>query len=284
MGTRISRLLAGVCVLAVSLAVDDGLRVFGEPARRAGGGADAQAAVALGNKKQSFDPKAQFEKGQKALQNGDLQAAEAAFQKVLAADPRSAGAYSNLGVIAMRRKDWDQALKLLQKAQKLQPHMAGIRLNIGLVEYRRGDYTNAIAPLESVVRDQPDSQQAHYLLGLCELFTQHWDKSVAALEPLWPQMSHDVTYLYVLGMAAHHAGEKELDEKALSQLIEIGSDAPEVHLIVAKPYLNHRDYDNAIAELNLAVAASPNLPLVLLNLGAACMRLNQYELADSEDR
>jgi len=51
---------------------------------------------------------------------------------------RSGAAYANLGVIAMRRKEWDHALSLLQRAEKLEPKMAGIRLDIGLVKYRRG--------------------------------------------------------------------------------------------------------------------------------------------------
>ena len=109
------------------------------------------------------DPKAWFARGQAALLAGDLDSAEADFRKVAAADPASGAAYANLGVIAMRRKQWNQALALLQKAEKLDPKMTGIRLNIGLVKYRRGDYAGAIRPLAAVVREQPDSQQARYL-------------------------------------------------------------------------------------------------------------------------
>src|ERR1700686_2279236 len=108
----------------------------------------------------SLDPQTWFAKGQAALQAGDLDSAEAEFRKVAAADPRSGAAYANLGVIAMRRKQWGQALALLQKAERLDPKMAGIRLNIGLVKYRRGDYAGAIKPLAAVVREQPNSQQA----------------------------------------------------------------------------------------------------------------------------
>src|SRR5579862_6774425 len=77
----------------------------------------------------SNGPQAAFAKGQAALQNNDLAAAESAFLQVLAADPNSAAAYANLGVIAMRRKDWDLALTNLHKAQKLAPGMTGVRLN-----------------------------------------------------------------------------------------------------------------------------------------------------------
>src|SRR5258707_15114250 len=66
---------------------------------------------------QRMDPKTWFAKGQAALQAGELDAAEAAFRRVLAADPGAGGAYANLGVIAMRRKEWDHATSLLHKAE-----------------------------------------------------------------------------------------------------------------------------------------------------------------------
>jgi tetratricopeptide (TPR) repeat protein len=228
------------------------------------------------------DPQAWFAKGQSALQDGDLDAAEAAFKKVLAVDPRAGSAYANLGVIAMRRKQWEQALTLLHKAAKLSPQVAGIRLNIGLVQFRSANYAAAIPPLQSVVHDQPDSQQARYLLGLCQEFTEKYSDAVATLEPLWPQMSGNILYLYVLDIAAHSAGNEELDEKALKQMMEVGGDAPEFHLILGKAYLNREETQKAASELDRAVAGNPNLPFVHLNRGIAYMRSEEDELAEAE--
>jgi tetratricopeptide (TPR) repeat protein len=184
----------------------------------------------------------------------------------------------------MRRKQWDQALALLQKAEKLDPKMTGIRLNIGLVKYRRGDYAGAIKPLTAVVREQPDSQQARYLLGLCNVFTEHYADAVAVLEPLWPQQSGDFMYLYVLGIAAHSANRKDLDEKALSRLLEIGGDKPEFHLILGKAYLNREEPEKALPELQRAAAANPNLPFVHFSLAVAHLRLDHSEEAEAEFR
>lgn len=225
-----------------------------------------------------------FERGQEALQHGDLDAAEAAFQKVIVADPRAASAYSNLGVIAMRRKQWEHALALLKKAQRLSPGMAGIRLNIGLVEYRSGNYAAAIAPLSSVVRDQPDSQQARYLLGLCNVFIEHYAEAVDALEPLWPQMSNDFLYLYALGIAAHNAGKTELDEKALARLLEVGGDTPEFHLILGKAYLNREEFPKAIEELQRAAEANSTLPFAHFEMGLAYVKSGENEKAELEFR
>ncbi|HKV26460.1 MAG TPA: tetratricopeptide repeat protein [Candidatus Acidoferrum sp.] len=228
------------------------------------------------------DPRVSFEQGQAALRSGDLAAAEAAFRRVLAVDPQSGAAYANLGVIAMRRKEWDHALLLLQKAEQLEPKMTGIRLNIGLANYRRGDYAAAIAPFESVVRDQPDSQQARYLLGLCQEFTEKYEGAVSTLEPLWSQMSGDVTYLYVLDIAAHNAGKSDLDEKALNRLIEIGGQTPEFQLILGKAYLNRDETDKAISELELASGKNPNLPYLHFSLGLAYAKKQDLPRAESE--
>jgi tetratricopeptide (TPR) repeat protein len=203
-----------------------------------------------------------FIKGQAALQSGDLDTAEAAFRRVIALTPQSGGAYANLGVIAMRRKDWEYALKLLKKAQTLEPAVAGIRLNIGLVNYQRGDYAGAIAPLASVVRDQPDSQQARYLLGLSNLLAERYQNAFSTLEPLWPAMSDNFMYLYVLSMAASKAGHREAEQRALTQLIQIGADRPEFHLLLGKAYLNLRETEKAVSELERAANMTPNLPFV----------------------
>jgi len=245
---------------------------------------ERQSANSPAVSKLRIDPQEWFAKGQAALQAGDLDAAEAAFRKVLVADPQAGSAYANLGVIAMRRKDWDRAITLLRRAEKLEPKMAGIRLNIGIVEYRRGNYAAAIAPLSSVLRDQPDSQQARYLLGLCQVFTKKFAEAVTVLEPLWSEKSNDVLYLYLYDIAAVESGQKELDEKILSRMVAVGGGTPEFHLIMGKAFLNRFEVAEGKVELELAAAGNPDLPYLHLNLGITYMRLGDNERAEAEFR
>src|SRR6266446_3919509 len=268
------------CLLAISILVVAARPAGARPP--AEGVSERHSRPSPAGANQRIDPRTWFARGQTALQSGDLDAAEAAFRQVLAADARAGSAYANLGVIAMRRKEWDHAITLLQKAEKLEPNTAGIRLNIGLVEYRRGNYAAAIAPLSSVLRDQPDSQQARYLLGTCHFLTEHYAKAVSVLEPLWPSMSSDFVYLYVLGNAAHSAGQTNLDEKALNRLVEVGGDTAQFHLILGKAYLNREEPERALAELERAERANPGLPFVHFNLGMASMRTHNDERAVAE--
>ena len=128
--------------------------------------------------------------------------------------------------------------------------MSGIRLNIALVKYRREDYTGAIPPLESVLRDQPNSTQARYLLG-----------AVPALHRAIRRCCRHTRAALADFVGRHHVslrawasplialGQKEFDEKAMSRLIEIGSDTPEFHLILGKAYLNRGESEQAVAAI-----------------------------------
>jgi tetratricopeptide (TPR) repeat protein len=269
-------------LLASSFALVVARPAFAGPAAERAAEGQSTASPAVANPR--VGPQAWFAKGQTALQAGELDAAEAAFRQVLAADPRAGAAYANLGVIAMRRKEWDRAIMLLHKAEKLEPKMAGIRLNIGLVEYRQGNYAAAIAPLASVLRDQPDSQQARYLLGLCEVFMKKFAEAVKVLEPLWSEKSNDVLYLYLIDIAAVESGQKELDEKILSRMIAVGGGTPEFHLIMGKAFLNRYEVAEGKTELELAAAGNPDLPYLHLNLGITYMRLGENERAEAEFR
>ncbi len=66
-----------------------------------------------------------FQAGQEALNHNQLDEAERDFREVLSANPEVGGAYANLGVVYMRRKQWTKALEMLRKAERLMPQVPG---------------------------------------------------------------------------------------------------------------------------------------------------------------
>lgn len=223
-----------------------------------------------------------FQAGQDALNQGRLDEAERDFRQVLTANPQVGGAYANLGVVYMRRKQWAKALENLRQAERLMPQVAGIRLNVGLAYYRQNEFLKAIPPFESVVRDQPDALQPRHLLGLCYFFTDRWADAANMLEPLWAQESGHLSYLYVLSIAAHRAGKKDLDERATLQLVKAGEGSPEFHLFMGKAHLNLEQYDMALADFQAAAEANPKLTFVHFNLGLTYLKKQDYERARDE--
>jgi tetratricopeptide (TPR) repeat protein len=182
----------------------------------------------------------------------------------------------------MRRKQWSKALETLRQAEHLMPQVAGIRLNIGLAYFRQNEFLKAIPPFESVVRDEPDAQQPRHLLGLCYFFAERWADAANTLEPLWSQESAQLSYLYVLSIAAHRAGQKDWDERATAQLIKAGEGSPEFHLFMGKAHLNLEQYDLALADFQAAEQANPNLTFVHFNLGLTYLKMQDYEHARDE--
>lgn len=244
--------------------------------------ADPREQAAPTSETRPADPATLFQRGQEALAENRLDDAERDFKKVLQVDPQAGGAFANLGVVYMRRKQFAQALPVLQKAQQLLPQVAGIRLNIGLAYYRQNEFLKATPLFESVVRDQPNAPQPRYLLGLCYFFVERWADAATTLEPLWPQESSHLPYLYVLSNAAHRAGRKELDNRAAEQLIKVGDGSAEYRLFVGKYHLNLEQYDAALAEFQAAAEADPKLPFLHFNLGLAYLKKHDYPRARDE--
>ena len=228
------------------------------------------------------DPAEIFREGQEALNHGQLEAAERDFRAVLAADPQAGAAYANLGVVYMRRKQWTKALEMLHHAERLLPQVPGIRLNIGLAYYRQNEFLKAIPAFESVVNDQPDAVQPRHLLGLCYFFVERWKDAADTLEPLWTQESGQLSYLYVLSISAHRAGQRQLDKKATAQLVKAGENSPEFHLFMGKAHLNLEQYDMALADFQAAAEANPKLTFVHFNLGLTYLKQQDYERARDE--
>jgi tetratricopeptide (TPR) repeat protein len=246
----------------------------------------APAKTEAGKAQVARDPQKLFAAGEAALHAGKLDEAEDEFRQVLAINPGVAGAYANLGVIQMRRKQWPQALEMLHKAERLARDVAGIRLNIGLVYYRQKNFLAAIEPFESVVQQTPGSYQARYLLGLCYFFNGRWADTLVMLEPLWEQVStsDQLNYLYVLGRAAELSKNAVLEEKAYARMAEIGQGSPEFRMIIGKAHLNRGEYDDALRELEAAAQADPKLALVHYYLGMTYVRKQDYESARVEFR
>jgi tetratricopeptide (TPR) repeat protein len=222
-----------------------------------------------------------FRQGQAALQANELEEAEQSFRAVIACDPKSAAAFVDLAVVEMRRKQWSESLVHLRRAERIAPAMEGIRLNIGLVYYREGNYRAAIPMLQSVVEKSP-TEQAKYLLGLCYFFTGDSKAALATLEQNWEQQSGDLIYLYVLGIAADQSGNRQVSDRAFSQLLQIGGDSAEFHLLKGKAYLNRAQPADAIPELEKAASLNPKLPFVHFNLGWAYAKKRDYERARHE--
>jgi len=275
-----------VGVLALLVAMP--LNVWAAPATESRGGdgpgvaSSRQVSAAEGRATAAEDPAAIFGRGKAALAAGQLTVAEESFRRVVALDPGSAPAHTNLGVTYMREHRWEDALAEFRQANGIKPGDAGIELNTGLAYYRRDDFAQAITPFRESLTHAPGSVQARYLLGLCYFFTSQYKDAADTLAPLWERESGNLNYLYVLSIAASKAPDAELERKASAQMLLVGQDTPEFHLYVGKAWLAEDDTAKALQEFKTAAAQKPGLPLVHYFLGRTYLEQHAYEQAESE--
>lgn len=96
-----------------------------------------------------------FEAALNLHRQGDLDAAQAAYSAILAAQPRHAGALMGLGLIAHHRGDAPRALDLLQEARQLAPRDPAVLNNLGLALAANDREEEALATWRRVLTIAP---------------------------------------------------------------------------------------------------------------------------------
>jgi tetratricopeptide (TPR) repeat protein/2-polyprenyl-3-methyl-5-hydroxy-6-metoxy-1,4-benzoquinol methylase len=96
---------------------------------------------------------------------GRLDAAEASYREVLAADPGHPDALALLGDVADRRGRPDQAVMLLREAIQRRPSVAQLHHKLGTVLAQCGELDAACASYRAALRLKPDLPEAAFELG-----------------------------------------------------------------------------------------------------------------------
>lgn len=107
--------------------------------------------------------------------------AVAQFQHVLSLDPNNAPAYQNLGIVALRQNDLQNARIFLTRALELNPRLPLALNTIGVLYARSNDMTHAVESWKRAVDVDPRQYDALFNIGLVELRTGHKAEARAAL-------------------------------------------------------------------------------------------------------
>ncbi len=101
------------------------------------------------------------------------------FNKVIAADPKSAVAYYNLGVAYDRKSDLTQAILHFTKAIEIDQAFMDAYHNRAGAYYKKGAFDKAIADYNKAIEIGPDSADCHYGLGLVYSKKNDLDKAIS---------------------------------------------------------------------------------------------------------
>jgi DNA-binding winged helix-turn-helix (wHTH) protein/tetratricopeptide (TPR) repeat protein len=108
--------------------------------------------------------------------------AEAAYQRALEINPRSAMTHHYIGLQCLAYGRVDDALAAIRRAQALEPLAANMNANIGMVHYYAGRYEAAVAQLEATLQLDASFDHARSFLGRALLRLGEVDRAIAQFE------------------------------------------------------------------------------------------------------
>ena len=164
------------------------------------------------------------ESGWKALQEGKLADARAAFQSVLDAAPNYDFGWYALGQVAMREGKYDEAIDHFKKANELKPDDFKHYYGLAAAFRTQHEYAKAVATLNNSEQYAADRENQYYLhleRGLSYLSLKQYKRAAADLQQAVEIQPGDFTAEQRLGMALagthDYAGAVEHLKKAAAK-------------------------------------------------------------------
>ncbi len=99
------------------------------------------------------------------MRDGDLDAQEQAWQRILEIDPNYANSYNMLGYLELNRAHYDKAVEYMQKYAFLAPDLANPHDSLGEVYLTIGKYEEAEKEFRASLKMQPDFYNSMINLG-----------------------------------------------------------------------------------------------------------------------
>jgi len=248
----------------------------------AGPAVAASAAGASQDAPADDDPRALRGQAVAAQKSGQAAEAAALYERVIervGPDPRIlsnlAAAYSSLG-------RFDDAIERYRVALERDPGNGAIRLNLAFALYKAGRVAPAAEEAARVVAADPSSRSATLFLADCYLRLGRSADVVALLDPLITDFADDQAFSYLLGMALLAQGETERAQLLIDRVLR--TDSPQAHVMLAQMHLQRGDCDAALAELDEARAANPQLPTEGFLRGECLMEKSDWPGAEAAFR
>jgi Tfp pilus assembly protein PilF len=210
---------------------------------------------------------AHFKQAEAALASGQPDKAAEEFRQILKLDPSNAGVYANLGVIAYKSGDFEQAKKLFTDALKRDESLWDAKAFLGFCQMRTGAPEAGIALLEqSFAHIRNNELKINVGVALVQVHEESktLDQAIDVVRALQKTNPHDQEVLYV-----SYRVYLELATQALSTLSKDAPDSGRVHQILGESALTQEDMSGAVEQFRAAIKADPTLPGIHFQLGHA---------------
>jgi len=140
---------------------------------------------------------------------GDLKAAQAAFQKVTEIDPKNPDGWVNIGRAAIQEGDMERARTVLKHALEINPKLARANFFYAKVLRNDGDYEGAVEHLRTVTSQYPRDRVALNDLGRVLFLQRHYADAIKELQGVLAIDPEDLQANYNLMLCYNGLGDQK---------------------------------------------------------------------------
>jgi tetratricopeptide (TPR) repeat protein len=176
------------------------------------------------------------------LLQGDLKAAQAAFQKVTEIDPKNPDGWVNIGRAAVQEGDMDRARTVLEKALALSPNLARAHFFYAKVLRSDGDYDGAADHLRKVMVQYPRDRVALNDLGHILFLQRRYADAVKVLDSVLTVDPEDLQAHYNLMLCYTGLGDEKQAHEHEVRYLRFKAD--EASQAITGPYRQLNPEDN----------------------------------------
>ncbi|MEY2555291.1 MAG: protein O-mannosyl-transferase [Verrucomicrobiota bacterium] len=171
--------------------------------------------------------------------------AETCFRAVIAKNPNSATAHSNLGGALLKKGLVDEAIVQSKRSIEIEPDYPFGHYNLAAALVQKGEPDEAIPHLRIVLKANPNHAKAYYTLG----------------------------------NALSKKGEVDEAAASYKRAFQVQPDFPDAHTNLANLLLEKGEIDEALAHYRTALVLQPNNPGAHYNLAVGLVRKGELEPA-----
>ena len=196
------------------------------------------------------------------LLQGDLKAAQAAFEKITEVDPRNPDGWLNIGRAALQEGDLVRARAVLDKALVLNPQLARTNFFYGSLLKSTGDYDQAAAHFQIVLAQYPRDRVALNNLGRVQFLQRKYADAVKTLQQVLAVDPEDLQAHYNLMLCYNGLGDDKMSKEHQARYLRFKAD--ESSQSITGPYRQLNPEDNNERQ---NIHEHISVPLPILNNG-----------------
>ena len=214
------------------------------------------------------------------IRKGETDAAEEAFNEVLAADPESAEAYLGLAEIRLRKADLEGAGTYARKAIDAKPDSAGIWVSYGNVQVLQGRLPEAEAAYQKAIRLHDFYLPAYMAYG--DLLQRKLKKPQQAIEMYQKAVAIDgnrASSRFALATAYATVGDMPNAELALREAARLAPADPLPRHTLGRLLAAQQKFDAAVEQFSAALEVKPDFQPALLDRADVLAEIQRNEEA-----